>query len=255
MSRRRRLLGLYARTGRVYWAWAPSLLLLATIVFIPVGFLDALLHGVDTSSLNVTEGFKFAAFVGAAVAITASSLFGEVFFSGAVAISLTHPEHEHAPGPGAIARRISYGKLIVVDFLYVVSIVIGALVFVVGLLVPFVYFALAGAVVELEKHSVHGGFARSFRLVRGHFWMVAAVVVPIEILGDLINDAVVGISHAVLGHGLIAAWVGESVSNIVTTPFFAVAVVLLTLELIHHRDGDGPVLNRRPQPIVAPEPA
>jgi hypothetical protein len=256
MTRRRRLLHLYARVGRVYWAWAPSLVLLAVIVFIPVGFVDALLHGVDTSSINVTEGFKLAAFVAAFVAITASSLFGEVFFSGAVAISLTHPEHEHPPTLRAIAGRISYVKLIAVDVLYVLSIIVGAFVLIVGLLVPFIYFALAGPVVELEKHSVRGGFARSFRLVRGHFWMVAAVVIPIEIVGDLVNDAVVGLSHAILGHGLFAAWVGESVSNILTTPFFAVAVVLLTLELIHHQDGSGPILKHHPAPIsTTPEPA
>ncbi|HTR74407.1 MAG TPA: hypothetical protein VMH33_04000 [Solirubrobacterales bacterium] len=255
MSRRRRLLLLFRQVWRVYWAWAPSLVMLATIVFIPIGLVDALLHGVDTSALNVTEGWKLAAFLGALAAVTASSLFGEVFFSGAVAISLTHPEHEHPPSLRAIARRISYLKLIAVDILFMISIVIGALAFLVGALFPFVYFALAGPVVELEKHSVIGGFRRSFRLVRGHFWMVAAVVIPIEILGDAVNDVVVGISHDLFGHGLVAAWVGESVSNIITTPFFAVAVVLLTLELIHHHDGGGPILKHRPQPVPAPEPA
>jgi hypothetical protein len=255
MTRRRRLLRVYSRIGRIYWAWAPSLLLLAAVVFIPLGFADALLHQVDTASLNVTEGFKVAAFLGALVAVTASSLFGEVFFSGAVAISLTHPEHEHPPTMRQIAGHISYVKLIVVDLLYVLLIVLGLLVFLVGAVVVLTYFALAGPVVELEKHSVWGGFKRSFRLVRGHFWMVAAVVIPIEVVGDGINNAVVGLSHAVLGHGILAAWLGESVGNIITAPFFSVAVVLLTLDLIHHRDGSAPILKRRPDPIVAAEPA
>jgi hypothetical protein len=255
MTRRRRLLRIYARIGRISWAWAPSLLLLAAIVFIPLGFLDALLHQVDTDSLNVTEGFKVAAFLGALIAVTASSLFGEVFFSGAVAISLTHPEHEHPPSLLQIARHISYLKLIAVDLLYVLAITLGLFVFVVGAFLAFVYLALAGPVVELEKHSVRGGFKRSFRLVRGHFWMVAAVVIPIEIVGDAINDAVVGVSHSIFGHGILAAWIGESAANIVTTPFFAVAVVLLTLDLIHHRDGNAPTLKRRPAPVVAGEAA
>ena len=43
-----------------------------------------------------------------------------------------------------------------------------------------------------------------------------------------------------LGHGLIAAWIGEAVGNIVTAPVFSVAVVLLTLDLIHPRDGTAP---------------
>lgn len=254
MTRRRRLLGVYARIGRVYWAWAPSLLLLAAVVFVPLGFADALLHQVDTSSLDVTEGFKLAAFIGALVAVTASSLFGEVFFSGAVAISLTHPEHEHPPTMRQIAGHISYLKLIAVDLLYVLVIVLGLFVFLLGAFVFFVYFALAGAVVELEKHSVWGGFRRSFQLVRRHFWMVAAVVLPLEVVGDGINEAIVNLSHSVFGHGILAAWAGESVGNIITAPFFSVAVVLLTLDLIDHRDGSAPTLKRRPEPIVA-EPA
>ena len=53
------------------------------------------------------------------------------------------------------------------------------------------------------------------------------------------------------GRGLLAAWLGEAVGNIVTAPVFSVAVVLLTLDLIHHRDGNAPRLKRRPAPIVA----
>jgi hypothetical protein len=251
MTRRRRLLAVYARIGRTYWAWAPSLILMAAIVFIPLGLLDALLHLVDTDSLNVTEGFKVAAFLSALIAVTASSLFGEVFFSGAVAISLTHPEHERPPSMRQIARHISYGKLIAVDLIYVITITLGLFVFIIGSLIAFVYLTLAGPVVELEKHSVWGGFKRSFQLVRGHFWMVAAVVFPIEVLGDAVNNAMVALSHSIFGEGLLAAWAGESAANILTTPFFAVAVVLLTLDLIHHRDGSAPKLKRRPEPVLA----
>jgi hypothetical protein len=251
MTRRRRLRDLYVRIWHTCIAWAPSLVPMAVIVFVPIGLLDAVLHSVETSSLDVSNGFRFFAFLSAAAAITASSLFGEVFFSGAVAISLTHPEDERPPSMRQIAGRISYLKLIAVDFLYVAAIVVGLLGLLIGAFLVFIYFSLTGPVVELEKHSVVGGFKRSFRLVRGHFWMVAAVVIPIEIVGDAIGDAVVGLSHSILGHGLIAAWVGESVSNIITTPFFGVAVVLLTLDLIHAHDGDGPTLKRRPEPVSA----
>ena len=100
--------------------------------------------------------------------------------------------------------------------------------------------------VELEKRGVWAEFKRSFRLVRGHFWMVAAIVVPIETVGDGLNDAIVDGVHGLLGHGILAAWVGESVGNIVTAPVFAVAIVLLTLDLIHHHDGSAPTLKGRP---------
>jgi hypothetical protein len=255
MTRRRRLLGVYARIGRTYWAWAPTLLALAAIVFIPLGFVDALLNEVNTESLNVTEGIKVVAFLGAVGAVATSSLFGEVFFSGAIAASLTHPEEEERPSFRQLASHISYGKLIAVDLLYVAFTLVGLIALIVPGILALVYLSLAGPVVELEKRGVWEGFGRSFRLVRGHFWMVAAIVVPIETVGDGLNEAIVDGIHGLLGHGLLAAWVGESVGNIVTAPVFSVAVVLLALDLIHHRDGSAPKLKERPEPITAPEAA
>jgi hypothetical protein len=255
MTRRRRLLRIYGRVGRTYWAWAPKLLLLGAIVFIPLGFIDAVLNEVNTSSLDVTNGLRVVAFIGAVAAITASSLFGEVFFSGAIAASLTHPEDEEAPSFRHLASHISYGKLIVVDILYVGILAIGFAALVVPGFLALVYLSLAGPVLELEKRGVREGFVRSFRLVRGHFWMVAAVVVPIETVGDGINEAIIEAIHHGLGGGVLAAWVGEAVGNIITAPVFSVAVVLLTLDLIHHRDGAAPALKRRPGPVLAEEPA
>jgi hypothetical protein len=251
MTRRRRLLRVYGRIGRVYRAWALRLLRLAIVVFIPLGFVDALLEQVDTSSLDVTEGFKVAALLAAVAAVTASSLFGEVFFSGAIAASLTHPEDEESPGFGRLARRISYGKLIVVDILFVAILVLGTVAFIVPGILVFVYLSLAGPAVELEKRGIWDGFKRSFGLVRGHFWMAAGVLIPVEIIGDGVNEALVDGAHSLLGHGLLASWVGEAVGNIVTAPVVSVAIVVLTLDLIHHHDGSAPRLKRRPEPIAA----
>lgn len=253
MTRRRRLAGIYARLFRTYLAWAPNLLTLAAIVFIPLGLIDALLEQVDTSSLDVTDGFKVAALLGALAAVTASSLFGEVFFSGAIAASLTHPEDEEQPGFVHLARHISYGKLIAVDLFFVLMMVLGTIAFIVPGVLVFVYLSLAGPVVEVEKRRIWDGFRRSFRLVRGHFWMAAGILIPAEIVGDAVNDALVGAAHHLLGHSLLAAWVGESVGNIVTAPVVSVAIVLLTLDLIHHHDGSAPVLKRRPRPAVPAE--
>jgi flagellar biosynthesis protein FlhB len=247
MNRRRRLVRIYGRIGRVYLAWGPRLLLLAAIVFIPLGFVDALLEGVDTDSLNITSGFQVAALISALAAITASGLFGEVFFSGAIAASLTHPEDEESPGFIRLARHISYGKLIAVDLLFVLMMVVGTIAIIVPGILVFVYLSLSGPVVELEKLGVVAGFKRSFQLVRGHFWMAAAILIPVEIVGDAINDAIVGAAHHLLGHHLMAAWAGEAVGNIVTAPVASVAFVLLTLDLIHHRDGVAPRLKRRPE--------
>jgi hypothetical protein len=246
MTRRRRLLRIYARLGRVYLAWWPRLLALAVIVFVPLGFVDALLEQVDTSSLDVTSGFQVAALLSALAAITASGLFGEVFFSGAIAASLTHPRDQERPGFLHLARHISYGKLIAVDILFVLMMVLGTIALIVPGILVFVYLSLAGPVLELEKRGVWDGFRRSYRLVRGHFWMAAAVLIPVEIVGG---------AHHLFGHHLLAAWVGESVGNIVTAPVASVAFVLLTLDLIQHRDGVAPRLKRRPEAVPSAEAA
>lgn len=85
--------------------------------------------------------------------------------------------------------------------------------------------------------------------------MVAAVLVPVEIVGDAVNDAIVGGAHHLFGHHLLAAWLGESIGNIVTAPVASVAFVLLTLDLIYHRDGEAPRLKRRPEAMPSPEAA
>jgi len=248
VSRGRQLASLYARIVRTYWSWAPSLLLLGLIVFVPLGLLDALAAEVDLDSLDVTSGIKIAALVAAIGALTTTSLLGEVFFSGAVAVSLTNPEGERPPPLRGIARRLRYGRLIAVDVVYVLIVVIGLLLLVVPGVLAFVWLGLAGPVVEIEDRTVRGALARSWHLVRGNFWLVFGVLVPIELVGDAIGEWIAELIHDALGDSLLAGWLAESLSNIAFSPLFAVAAVLLTLELIREKDGAGPRLNSAPAP-------
>lgn len=248
MTRRRRLVSLYARIGRTYWSWAPNLLLLGAIVFIPLGLLDALAITVDVDSLDITDGVKVAALVVAVGALTATSLLGEVFYSGAVAVSLTNPDHERAPALREIATRLKYGRLIAVDLVYVLVVAVGLLLLFVPGALAFVWFGLAGPIVEIEDRTVRGALRRSWQLVRGNFWLVFGVLVPVEIVGDTVGEAIGELVHALLGHSLPASWLAESLANIVFAPIFAVAAVLLTVELIRDKDGVGPRLNSAPAP-------
>jgi hypothetical protein len=251
MSLPRRLLSTYVRIGRTYFAWMPTILLLAAIVFVPLGALDALVVNLDVSSLDLGSGLKVAALALAVGAITTTGLLGEVFFSGAVAVSLTHPRGKELPSPVEIARQLRYRRLIGVDLVYVVIVAVGLLLFIVPGAILFVFLGLAGPVVELEERTVRGALARSWRLVRGNFWFVFWVLVPIEIVGDALGDGVADLIHGLLGHGYLAAWLAESASNIVLSPVFAIAAVLLTIELIAARDGEGPTVNHAPPLVTA----
>ncbi len=242
----RRVGGTYARIWHVYVAWMPALLLLSLITFIPLGLFDALAIEVDINALDISSGIEVAAVMLAVGALVTTGLLGEVFFSGVVAVSLTHSEHEGPPPISHVARELSYGRLIAVDLLYVALVAVGLLlVFVPGVL-AFVWLGLAGPIVELENSKVRHSLARSVRLVRGNFWFVFWIMVPIEIVGDALGEGVAAGVHALFGHSFLAAWLAESASNIILSPFFAVAAVLLTIELIHLKDGDGPRLNSEP---------
>lgn len=247
----RRVASLYAQIGRTYWSWAPSLLILAVVVFLPLGLIDSLTSSLDIDSLDL-NGVEIAALVAAISALTATSLIGEVFYSGAIAISLTHPAEERPPLLREIARRVDYRRLIAVDLLYVAIVVVGMLLFFVPGVAAFVYLGLAGPVVEIERRTVRGALKRSWDLVRRRFWTVFAVLVPIEILGDSIGESAGHLVHDLLGDTFLATWLAESVANLLFSPLFAVAAVLLTLDLIAEKDGSAPQLNPRPTPAAAP---
>jgi hypothetical protein len=232
-----RLISIYARIAHTYVRWAPSLVLLALIVFVPLGLIDAITIEADIGSLNVSNGLAFAALAGALVALTVTGLVGEVFYSGAVAVSLTHAEHGHAPGLREISRRLNYRRLIAVDLLYGLVVVVGLILLVVPGVAAFVWFGLAGPVVEIEGRTVRGAFRRSWDLVRGRFWTVLLVLGPIEVVGDGLADFATGQVHHLLGDSLPATWAAESLSNVALTPIYAVAAVLLTLDLIAEKDG------------------
>lgn len=246
----RKLGSVYVRIARTYLLGAPSLLLLAVAVFVPLGLLDALAAEVSAGSLDLAHGLEILAVIGATAAVTVTGLLGEVFYSGTVAVYLTHPEGEKPPGLREIARRLAYRRLILVDIAYVAAVIVGLLLFVVPGILVFVWFGLAGPVVEIEGRPVRGALTRSLKLVRGNFWLVFLVMAPVELIGDGVSELVANLVHGLLGHSIFATWAAESASNIAFTPIFAVAAVLLTLDLIAAKDGGDSLLNPKPMAVT-----
>lgn len=248
MSFGRRLAATYVDIWRTYWGWMPSLLAFAVVVFVPLGLLDALSLQVDVDSLDLTSGIKIAALVLAVGAVTMTGLLGEIFFSGAIAISLTHPHGERPPKPREIARRIKYGRLVVVDVAFVAIVALGLILGVLPGILAFIFLGLAGPIVEIEERSAPAALRRSFQLVRGSFWLVFWVLVPIEVFGDAIGGGLANVVHHELGDTFLATWLAEALSNAVLSPIFAVAAVLLTVKLIAAKEGDAPPLRSAPVP-------
>jgi len=237
---------LYARIWRTYWSRTRSLLPLAAAIFVPIGLLDAIPLNADLDSLSLGNGLLGIGVLLAALALIGTSLVGEVFYSGAVAVTLTHGGDGEPPTLREISRRLAYGRLIAVDLIYSILVIAGLLLLIAPGILAYIWLGLAGPVVEIERRRVGEAFARSARLVRGRFWLVLAVLGPIELASEGAGELAGRLAEALLGNTVWADWLSESLSNIVTTPFLAVACVLLTVELIAEKDGAAPPLHSAP---------
>jgi hypothetical protein len=241
-----RPLSLYAQIARTYAKWAPSLLLLAVIVFVPVGLVHTVAIHPDIDALDLDGVLTIAGVLIAVMALAITGLLGEVFYTGAVAISLTHPRGGRPPSLREIAGMIDYRRLIAIDLVYGVAVALGLVLLVVPGIAAFVWLALAAPVVEIEHRGVRAAFARSVQLIRGRFWVVFAVLVPIELIGDGIASLATELAHDLLGETFLSEWLADVLSNVAFTPFYAVAAVLLTVGLIREKDGGGSELHSEP---------
>jgi hypothetical protein len=236
----------YAQIGRTYLRWAPFLLMLAAIVFIPVGLIHALTVSAEIGSFDVEGLVEVFAAAAALLALVITGLLGEVFYTGAVAVSLTHARRGKPPSLREIARTIDYGRLIVIDLVYGALVGVGLILFVIPGVAAFVWLALAAPIVEIEHRGVRAAFVRSVQLIRGRFWMALAVLAPIEIVGDTVTNLMTLLAHDLLGETLLSHWLADVLSNLAFTPFYAVAAVLLTVDLIREKEGQGPRLHSTP---------
>jgi len=239
------VLSLYARIWRTYFAWAGTLLPLAVAVFVPLGLIHAIPVHVEATSLSLGSGLEIFGAVLAVLMLATTGLLGEVFYTGAVAIALTHPHDGEPPSLREVVGMINYWRLIAVDLIFGVLVAVGLVAFAVPGILAFIYLGLAAPVVEIEHRGVRAALARSFHLVRGRFWLVLAVLVPIEIASDAVTDLSLSLTHS-LGDSLLAEWLTDTATNVVLTPFYAVAAVLLTIDLIAEKDGASPRLHSTP---------
>jgi hypothetical protein len=241
----------YVRTARAFRARAGYLLLLGAVVFVPLGLLSALadrVHEIHAESFSDLLDLGTLALLAGLLAQAGTTLLGEVFYAGAVGLTMRQGEYSPPPSLRHVARRLSYGRLIAVDILLALGIAIGLVLFIVPGVVLFGWFALAGPIVEIEERGVRAAFARSRELVRGSFCTILLVLIPITIASEVLAEALLQLPHLVIHEPLLRDWVGESLSNILLSPFYAVAAVLMTLELRARRRADSDGANETSAP-------
>jgi hypothetical protein len=239
--------GAYARIGRLWLSWAPSLLLLALVVFIPVGLIHSVTIAADIGEIEFGGIVELLGTAIALIALAITGLLGEVFYTGAVAQLMTGEyEDREPPSLREIAGEIEYARLIAVDVIYGVAVAVGLVLLIAPGVAAYVFLALAAPVIEIERHGVRASIRRSIRLVRGRFWIVLAVLVPLELAGSALTALLTRVPHDLFGDSLLSHWLADVLSNLATTPFYAVAAVLLTVTLIREKDGTAPRLHSSP---------
>src|SRR5262249_38101601 len=154
---------------------------------------------------------------GAVLALAVTGLVGEVFYTGAVSILLTHPHEGQPPSLREIAGMIKYGPLIAIDLLYGLMVAIGLVLFFFPGIFVFVWLGLSAPVVEIEHRGIRAAFRRSIELVRHKFWIVALVLIPIEVLGDALTNLATNATHGLFGSELICEWLADVLANIAFT--------------------------------------
>src|SRR4029077_10377921 len=119
--------------------WAGTLLPLACFVFIPLGLVHAIPVHVEATSLTLSSGVEIFGAVLALLLLVTTGLLGEIFYTGAVAIALTHPRDGEQPSLREVAGSIRYGTLIAVDLIFGILVAVGIVAFIVPGVLVFVY--------------------------------------------------------------------------------------------------------------------
>jgi hypothetical protein len=218
-----------ARTCREQWR---LLLVAGLVVFVPLGLIEALDVRIQEIDLDEVGDLAALAVVGVAFGHAGTALLGDVFYSGVVASGVSETRGGERHTLGAIARRIPYGRLVIVDLVFSLIVVVGTLLLIVPGIVFFAWFALAGPIVKIEKRSPIAALRRSRELVRGSFWRVLAIVLPIAIVTNALVDAGGTLGSLALGDSLVGDWAGSALGGMLATPLYAAALVVLTYELL-----------------------
>jgi hypothetical protein len=209
------------------------LLVAAVVIFVPVGLLEAIDHELeeplsDPDGLEVGDLIEI---VVAAFVFGAGSLLGDVLYAGIVAAVVIAERTKHEGSLREVLESLPVLRLIVVDVLLGIVVVIGFLLLIVPGLIFITWFALVAPVVKVERSPIRPAFRRSRELVRGHFWLVFAFVIPIVILAEALSGLAQSGMVELLGESFVSDWAGASLADLLTAPLYALGVVVLYFEL------------------------
>jgi hypothetical protein len=210
----------------------PALIAAGLIIFIPLSLIDV----VTETELEDPDAGTLIAGLAAAAAGGFAAMIGEAVYAGMVAGIVVAEREDRRRPVSETLRQLPYGRLLAVDLLAAGAILVGLLALIVPGLVFMAWFALVAPAVEIERRSVIESFRRSRELVRGGVWFVLGLLLPILIAQDALSSAAQSASLWGVGDSFLGDWLGAIAANLLTAPFYAVAVTVLFFELRERRD-------------------
>jgi hypothetical protein len=144
--------------------------------------------------------------------------------------------------------------LLALTLLYTLATMVAAIFCLLPAVIPYVFWALAGPALVLERGTIRQAFARSRRLVSGSFWRVLGILLLASLIGWLITT-IIGVPFS-LGSGafsglfdpqaavpqqstggLVLQSVGTVIASTIVTPFTALVTVVLYIDQRMRREG------------------
>jgi hypothetical protein len=210
----------------------PILVAAAVVIFVPVGLLEAiddeLQESVAEAEFDVTRLIEV---LSAAFVLGAGALLGDVLYAGVVAAVVVAEREGGDRRLREVLGHLPLLRLIGADLLLGLVVVVGFLLLIVPAFVFLTWFALIAPVIKVERQSVRAAFRRSRELVRGHFWLVFCIVIPIVLGSEILAALIVSGAVWAIGEGFLGDWAGGVLSNVLTAPLYALGVVILYFEL------------------------
>lgn len=222
--------GVLAMVARICAARWPTLLLAGLLIFVPLGLIDV--FGYD--ELEIDEDASATTVITSLLGLSLSvlaALVGEALFAGVVTGLVGAQRQGRDPSLAELLRSLPLGRLLLVDLLASLVIAAGFVALIVPGFLFLAWFALVAPALEVEKLGVVAALRRSRELVRGHVWLVLGLLVPLLIAEGVLADAAQSVSFWGLGEGFAGDWFGAVLGNLVTSPFYAVAVTALFFDL------------------------
>jgi hypothetical protein len=223
----------------IYRTNAGRLLLLVAIVVVPLSLLNALVTDVafDPAQVEVTDGVVVGEAVdrnwGAVLLLGAiTALIGVLIYAVLQAAMIRAGAQATIGDPVDVEASYRYGfrrlgSVLLVGLLVAVIVGIGFILLIIPGIILLVFLSVAIPALVVEDRRGTEALGRSWDLVRGDFWHTLGVIVVVYLIVAIVS----GIIGAIGGDAWALRWIFTAIAQIVTTPFAALASVLLYLDL------------------------